>query len=121
MGIRDLIKRVQEYSGFSDGESRDALECMVESLAIHLSKDERADFASQLPAELEDIALTVYPTQEEESMDIIEQFMELEYIDEQQAKQQIRAAWRALKDFLTPSKIEQIKTHLPSASTSLLS
>lgn len=31
MGFRELIKRVQHYSGFSDKESKDALEHMIES------------------------------------------------------------------------------------------
>jgi uncharacterized protein (DUF2267 family) len=49
MKYRELIKKVQNYSGFSDTESKEALEMMVESLAVHLNEGERKDFASQLP------------------------------------------------------------------------
>lgn len=58
MGYRELIKKVQEYSGLSDKESREALEHTVESLAGQLTEGERQDFASQLPTELQDVALS---------------------------------------------------------------
>jgi nucleoid DNA-binding protein len=45
MSFRELIKKVQLASGFSDSESQEALELMVESLAERLNDGERKDFA----------------------------------------------------------------------------
>jgi uncharacterized protein (DUF2267 family) len=120
MQYRQLIKRVQEYSGFSDMESRDALELMVESLAVHLNEAERKYFASQLPEELHDIALSVYATEENSNEDILQQFMELEDIDEAQAHKQIKAAWQALKDALSGGQINHIKAQLPTSALHML-
>lgn len=120
MGFRELIKKVQDYSGFSDSESKDALEMMVESLAVHLTEGERQDFASQLPTELQDIALSVYPTDKHARQDIIEQFMENQHIDEGRAKKQIHAAWEALKDAISPGEIDDIRAQLPNKTVEIL-
>jgi uncharacterized protein (DUF2267 family) len=122
MKYRQLINRVQEYSGdFSDEESRDALEMMVESLAVHLTEGERKDFASQLPQELQDIALSVYATEENSNEDMVQQFMELEDIDEAHAKKQMRAAWRALREVLGGGQVEHIKAQLPRSTLGIMS
>jgi uncharacterized protein (DUF2267 family) len=120
MGFREMIKKVQLYSGFSDQESKDALEMMVESLSVHLNEGERKDFASQLPRELQDIALSVMPTQETARQDIIEQFMEQEHIEEDRAKKQALSAWKALADAISPGEIEHIKAQLPNRTVSML-
>ncbi|HEX7368125.1 MAG TPA: DUF2267 domain-containing protein [Candidatus Saccharimonadales bacterium] len=120
MGFRELIKQVQLNSGFSDEESRDALEMMVESLSVHLGENERKDFASQLPHELQDLALSVLPTEETAHQNMIEQFMEAEEIDEPRAKKQIFAAWEALKEAISSGQIRQIKTQLPGDTALLL-
>ena len=121
MGFRELIKKVQTYSGFSDAESKDALECMVENLAIRLDEGERKDFASQLPQELQDIALSVIPTEENTKQeDIVAQFMDLQGLDEPHAQKQIMAAWKALKEAITPGEIDDIRSQLPNAMVSYL-
>jgi uncharacterized protein (DUF2267 family) len=120
MGFREMIKKVQLYSGFSDSESKDALEMMVESLAVHLTEGERKDFASQLPQELQGIALSVMPTRENARQDIVEQFMEMEHIDEPRAKKQIHSAWKAIKDAISPGEIEDIRAQLPNKTVALL-
>ena len=120
MKYREIIKRVQDYSGFSDTESKDALELMVESLSVRLTDGERKDFASQLPMELQDIALTVRSTNENRKEDIIKQFMELEDIDESRAKKQIKAAWRALKDAISPGEIKDIESQLSQKTLTAL-
>ena len=120
MGYRELIKKVQAYSGFSDSESKDALETTVESLAIHLNEGERKDFASQLPQELQDLALSVLPTEQNSRQDIIEQVMEVEHIDESRAKKQLFASWSALKDAITSGQIEHIKAQLPNKFAAML-
>lgn len=114
MGFRELIKRVQDYSGFSVQESKDALEMMVESLACHLPEEEREEFANQLPPELQDIALSVYPSEYHAQQDIVEQFMEQEDIDEKRAKKQVYAAWNALKEIISQSEIDDIRSLLPN-------
>lgn len=120
MGYRELIKKVQNYSGFSDVESEQALQIMVESLSIRLNEGERRDFASQLPEELQDIALSVMSTEEMVRQDMVEQFMELEDIDQNRAVKQIKAAWRALKDAISPGEISDIKAQLPNQTVALL-
>lgn len=120
MGFREMIKKVQAYSGFSDAESKDALELMVESLAVHLTEGERKDFASQLPQELKDMALSVQATEANSKEDIIRQFMELEDIDEGRAKKQILSTWRALKDALSEGEINHIRAQLPNTTVAFL-
>jgi uncharacterized protein (DUF2267 family) len=121
MGFRELIVKVQKYSGFSDAESKDALECMVENLAVQLDEHDRKDFASQLPEELQDIALTVIPTVENTKQeDIVARFMQLQGVDESRAKMQIMAAWSALKEAISPSKLNDVRSHLPNAMMSYL-
>lgn len=120
MGFREMIKKVQLYSGFSDSESKDALELMVESLAVHLTEGERKDFASQLPTELKNIALSVYATRENSKQDIIEQFCEYQQIDEGRAKKQILSAWKAIKDALSPGEVNDIRAQLPNKTVAFL-
>jgi uncharacterized protein (DUF2267 family) len=120
MKYRDLIKKVQDYSGFSDAESEEALEMMIESLAVHLTEGERKDFASQLPQKLKDMALSVYPSAENAKEDIVEQFMKYEHINESRAKKQIHASWQALKDALSHGEIEHIRAQLPNRTVTFL-
>lgn len=120
MGYRELIKKVQLESGFSDAESKDALEHMVESLAVHLNEGERKDFASQLPQELKDIALSVYPTKENSRKEILQQFMETQRVEYARAKKQVLSAWKALKEAISAGEINHIKSQLPSKTVELL-
>jgi uncharacterized protein (DUF2267 family) len=120
MKYRELIKKVQKYSGFSDSESKDALDTMVETLAVRLNEGERKDFASQLPQELQAMALTVYATEENTKHDFLEQFMELEHIDEPRAKKQISATWKALNEAISGGEVEHIKAQLPNNMVRLL-
>lgn len=120
MGFRELIKRVQDYSGFSDAESKEALEMMVESLAVHLEEGERKDFASQLPQELQDLALSVMPTAESANKDMVQQFMEEEDIEESRAKKQIMAAWAALKEAISEGEIQHLRAQLPNRTVAML-
>lgn len=120
MGFRELIKKMQAYSGFSDTESKEALEVTVESLAVHLTEGERKDFASQLPQELHDIALSVYATEENSKEDILHQIMMVEGIDEPRAKKQLLCAWKVLKEALSPGQINHIRAQLPTSTVALL-
>ena len=113
LAYRELIKTVQQYSGFSDEEAEDALGNMVESIAVHLTESEREEFAAQLPQRLQDMALSVYPTPENSQQDIIEQFMEVQDIEESRAKKQVMAAWQTIKDFISEVEIEHIKSQMP--------
>jgi uncharacterized protein (DUF2267 family) len=120
MKFHDMIQTVQSASDFSDTESKDALEMMVESLAVHLPERERREFAEQLPEELRDIALSVMATEENSRMDILKQFMLIEHISRARAKRQITCAWRALKRAVDITKLERIKVHIPRTSLALL-
>lgn len=120
MGFRELIKRVQHHSGFSDSESKDALEHMVECLATRLNEGERMQFASQLPTELQDIALSVSPTDENSKKDILQQFMDTQKIPEGRAKKQIHSAWSALKETISKGEIDDIRAQLPNKTVAFL-
>jgi uncharacterized protein (DUF2267 family) len=120
MKYRELIKRVQHDSGFSDAESQDALQLMVEALAVRLTEGERKDFASQLPAELKGIALTVQPTEENRKVDMLEQFMVLQGINEKHAMKQIKVTWHVLKKAISPGEVEDIKAQLNTKTVALL-
>jgi len=120
MKYRELIKRVQLYSGFSDVESKDALDGTTAVIALHLTEGERRKFASQLPEELQAVALAVYPTEENTSADIFKQFQIEQHIPEDRAKKQLLSAWRALKEALSTGLIEHIKAQLPKRTIELL-
>lgn len=120
MGYREMIKKVQLYSGFSDQESQDALDCTVETLASMLTDEERHDFASELPAELKDIAMEAQPLLTRAEKDLLAQVVDKQSIDEGRAKKQVLSAWRALKDAISKGEIEHIRTQLPNATTAML-
>lgn len=121
MKYRELVKKVQDYSGFSDKESEDALQLVTETLATRLTEGERKDFASQLPEELKEMTLSIEGQQEKLSKDeFYKEIEETQGIDEGHAKKQIMAVWQALKDALTPGQIDHIKTQLPGDLSSEL-
>ena len=120
MKYHELVNHVQQYSGMSDAESTEALELMVVTLAIRLRDGERLEFASELPDKLQDIALTVRSTDDNWKEDLLKQFMDLQHIDENRAKRQIKAAWKALKHAISHREVEDIKSHLPNQTVALL-
>lgn len=120
MKYRELIKTVQHYSGFSDAESKDALDGIVATLAVHLTEGQRANFASQLPTELKDLALSVYATEQNSTQDLFEQFMEVQEVDAPRAKKQLLSAWSALKGTLSSGLIDHICAQLPTRTVKLL-
>jgi uncharacterized protein (DUF2267 family) len=121
MGYRELIKKIQHDAGFSDAESKEALDRMVESIAERLEAGERQNFASQLPAELQNIALTTeMQPRSERHRDIVQEFMEKEGIEEGRAKKQVMSAWTALKSFMSDGQINHVKAQLPNRTAEML-
>ena len=121
MRYREMIKKVQQYSGFSDSESESALITFISMLAERLSPDERMDFASQLPAELQDTVVSVEEADYAMSMeDVLETIAEEQHINEDHAKKQIMAAWQTLKDAITQGGIDDIRSQLPQDMTAQL-
>lgn len=120
MNYREMIKKVQHYSGFSDSESKDALDCTVETLAVHLTEGERKDFASQLPQELKDRALSVYATSNTAKEDILEQVARLQNISIDHAKKQLLSSWHVLRDAISDGEIQDIRAQLPKHTKLLL-
>lgn len=113
MTYRELIKKVQLYSGFSDQESENALVLFVKNLGARLTPDEQKDFASQLPAELKEAALTTETSRVKTADAFIQLFCLEENIDEKHAKKQVMSAWRAIKDTVSEGEIQDIKSQLP--------
>lgn len=120
MKYRDIIKKVENYSGLPHEEAEEALQTFVEVLAVHLTEGERKDFASELPEELEDIALSVWPTSNNIYVDIVEQVAELQDIEEAHAAKEIKAVWHALKDVVNPAKLDTILSELPRSFASAI-
>ncbi|MGZ6004546.1 MAG: DUF2267 domain-containing protein [Candidatus Saccharimonadales bacterium] len=120
MGFRELVKKVQLYSGFSDRESQDALEMMVTSLAERLTDEERLDFASQLPIELQMLAAAAEPVPKSEKKDILGEFMKVQGIDESHAKKQIYSSWKAIKDAISEGELKDIRSQLPNTTVAFL-
>ncbi len=121
MRYREMIKKVQQYSGFSDSESENALVAFISILSKRLTPDERMDFASQLPAELQDTVVSMEMTDEDMTMeDMLETMADEQNIDEDHAKKQILAAWQTLKDAIGKSEIEDIRSQLPKDMTAQL-
>ena len=113
MNYRELVKKVQLYSGFSDSESETALRLFVRKLAARLTPDERKDLASQLPGDLKMEAMTDESSDVKTATEFIQQFCEEENIDESRAKKQVMSAWHAIKDTVSKGEIEDIKAQLP--------
>lgn len=121
MGYREIIKKIQHESGFSDSESEVALDTLVESLAERMTDDELRKFASQLPQELKDVAMsTPMEDREERHADIVAEFMIKEQISEDHAKKQILSAWAALKSFISEGQISHIRAQLAPVSAQVL-
>lgn len=120
MQYRELVKRVQNYSGFSDSESETALRTFINKLSARLTEEEREDFASQLPEDLQEVALEPETSEKWGADDFIRQFCEAEDIEENRAKKQIMAAWQALKEAISPGEIKDIKSQLPQDLAAML-
>lgn len=112
MKYLELIRRVKETTNAADYESQEALELVVENVVMHLTDSTRREFAAGLPIELQHAAQMV-PTAHHIDEDIIEQLMDLEDVEENQAKQHIRAAWHALRDIFESSEVDDITAELP--------
>lgn len=120
MGFREMIKKVQLYSGFSDKESQAALECTTSVLASLLTEEEREDFASQLPQELQEVALDAETVHDRTEKDILAQVVVRQGIDQGRAKKQLLASWQALKDAVSPGEIDDIRAQLTKTSAAIL-
>jgi uncharacterized protein (DUF2267 family) len=112
MNYHELIHMIKESVGAGEDESQDALEIVVENVAAHLTDPTRREFAAALPDELQSAAMMV-PTADRLDEDLIEQLMDLENVDESQAKSQIRAAWHAVRDLFDHDEVEDITAQLP--------
>lgn len=113
MKYREMVKTMQTNSGFSDKESESALQTFVSLLSERLEEGERQDFASQLPAELEEIATAPIETVKMDKEDFLAEIAMEQNVDEPHAKKQMMAAWNTLKDALTSGQINHIKNQLP--------
>jgi hypothetical protein len=88
MNYMDLILRIKMAASADEDESQDALELVVENVAAHLTDRTRREFAAALPDELQSAAQMV-PTANHIDEDIIEQLMDLEDVDESNARKRI--------------------------------
>jgi uncharacterized protein (DUF2267 family) len=112
MNYHELIRRIKESAQADEDQSQDALELVVENVAAHLTDHTRREFAAALPDELQSAAQMV-PTANHIDEDIIEQLMDLEDVDETNAKQRVKAAWQAICDIFDSREVDDITSELP--------
>jgi uncharacterized protein (DUF2267 family) len=112
MYYQELIRRIKDTASADEDQSQDALELVVENVAAHLTDQTRREFAAALPDELQSAAQMV-PTANHIDEDIIEQLMDLEDVDEMNAKARIKAAWLALCDIFDTREVDDITSELP--------
>ncbi len=115
-----LIQKIKQRSHAPADESQDALELVVENIAIHLTDYTRRGFAAVLPRELRVAALMV-PTADSMDDDIIDRFMDIDNVNEQQAHHYIKAAWQVLSEFFDREAMEDIVAELPRRVLDVLS
>jgi uncharacterized protein (DUF2267 family) len=113
MNYRDMIHKVQEYSGLSEEESEKGLKTFINTLSCRLTPHERTDFVSELPRELQSEAASVDPEASFSMSDVITTMAESQHVDENRAKQLVSASWKALRDALTTGEIDTLKAGLP--------
>jgi len=114
-----LIQKIKYLSQAHEDESQDALEVVVENIAVHLDDVSRRDFASKLPEELQTAAMMV-PTASSIDDDMIERFLEIDDIDELTAKQYIQAAWEAITELFDTDILRDIIRQLPRKMVAVL-
>jgi len=113
MQYRELVKKVQIYSGFSDQESETALRTFAGKLGSRLTPQERRQFASELPSDLKAVVLEAQAGEKFGAEELVRYVCEANGIDEAHARKQIHASWRAIKDAISPGEIRDIKAQLP--------
>jgi uncharacterized protein (DUF2267 family) len=112
MKYHELVRRIKDTTSTDEDASQDALELVVENVAAHLTDHTRREFAAALPDELQSAAQMV-PTANHIDESIIEQLMDLEDVDESNARARIRAAWQALRDIFDSREVDDITAELP--------
>ncbi len=118
MKYHALITKIKHIAGAREDESQDALELVVENVAVHLTDRTRRGFAAKLPEELQSAAMMV-PTASAED-DIIEQYMDLEDVDEHRARDYLRAAWQAVCELFDRESMDDITAELPRGMVAVL-
>lgn len=113
MSFKQMVTRMQVITGFPYEESKDALEHMVESIAVRLDDRTRRDFAEELPEHLQDIALSVRATEDNSRPDIILDFMHVQAVPRLRAKKQVLAAWEVINQVVTSVELAEVESHLP--------
>jgi uncharacterized protein (DUF2267 family) len=119
MKYHSLIKKIKNMANAHDEVSQDALELVVENVAVHLTDHTRRGFAAKLPEELRAAALMV-PTASTLDDDIIEQFMDIDDVDERSARDYVRAAWQAITELFDRESVEDITAELPRKMVAVL-
>lgn len=121
MEYAEFVSTVQEYDpDLSVDDAEDTLQMTVELIAVHLDEVERREVANELPGRLQDITLAVLPSDENATEDLVEQAMDMQGVDEREARNRLRAAWQALKDGLSERMITIIEGRLPSRTLTVL-
>ncbi len=118
MKYHSLIKKIHRIAGAREDESQDALELVVENVAVHLTDHTRRGFAAKLPRELQSAAMMV-PTAGATD-DIIEQYMDLDDVDEHRARDYLRAAWQTICELFDRESVQDITAELPHTMVAVL-
>lgn len=113
MKYNSLVRKIKHLAQtHQDDESQDALQVLVENIAMHLDDVSRREFAARLPEELQSAAMMV-PTAASMDDDIIERFLEIDDVDEMTARQYMQAAWEAIAELFDTDVLKEIIRQLP--------
>ena len=121
MQYRQFLKRVQDFSGFSDSEALEATRVFLETLGARLTYGEFKNFCAQLPQEI--AVLAVPSTAKLEKLhgtEFLERIAERQHITTPHAKKQMYAVWETLKEAVDEGQMRHVKAQLPEDLVSLL-
>jgi uncharacterized protein (DUF2267 family) len=113
MNYIDMVTKVQEHSGLSKAESEHGLKTFIRTLSSRLTPNDRTNFVSELPQELQTEATSINTDETSSMADIVETIARTEHVDTNRAKQLCTASWSTLKESLTPRGIDALRSGLP--------
>lgn len=114
MQYDELIARVAERTGLSEGEAEELTYATLATLAERISGGEARDLAAQLPAPLKD---ALEPAQEEAEAFSFEEFVQRvaqrSELDLAMSETAVDAVMATLREAVTPGEFDDVLSQLP--------
>ena len=120
MTYDDLLGRVAVGAGLEKDEANRVTRAFFQTLAKRLGNDEAREFATQLPAELQDTLAPTDPDVEQFSTDeFLQRVGEDAGIEPARVEQAAHAVWRAVHDAVSKGELGDVKSQLPDTFVKL--